>query len=147
MNNIFTILYRALTYGENWWFTVLNYVVLLVVLIPFWTTKLKITVKKWWVVLLVSFVIQAVFWFVLRVQGISIIWNAMLGLLLFYIFRFRLKRNKTDYPIVFTICIALAADVYFAFIAPLITTIAHISAILLVIVCALIIIGKKDKQQ
>lgn len=96
--------------------------------------------KRWIIVFVIAFLIQSLFWFVLGAQGISIIWNALAGMLVLMVFRHRLSLlMKTKWMIVASIAVVILADVYFGLIFPLITTIAHVAAFLLGVILYLLV--------
>uniref|UniRef100_UPI00321681E2 hypothetical protein n=1 Tax=uncultured Draconibacterium sp. TaxID=1573823 RepID=UPI00321681E2 len=132
MSDIFSILYNALTYNGDFILSLINYLVLCILILPFVLTELKLKVRLWWTVLLFSFLLQASFWFILHVQGISIIWNALLGFLLLLLIRLKKQLSvKTQNWIYFSIAVAVLANLYFGRHFPPITSIAHAAAIVL----------------
>lgn len=130
MKEILIILQNALSYGGDMSLSVINYLLLCVVVMPFVASELKEKTRLWWLVFTVAFVLQVSFWFVLKVQGISIIWNALLGFLILCLFRLKtqLQIKTIGY---FSVGAALVANLYFALRFPLITSIAHASALVL----------------
>lgn len=147
MDNIVTTLFNGLTYGGDLKLSVLNYALLVVAMLPFFLSALQSIAKRWRIVLIVAVAVQATFWFVLRAQGISIVWNALAGMLVLVAFRHRLSLlMKTKWMIVISIAVVILADVYFAFTFPLITTIAHGAAFLLGMILYLTVGSKKDRN-
>lgn len=130
MKDIFTILLNALSYNGDFLLSIINYVLLIIVILPFVVTDLKTKASYWWIVLLCSFLLQALLWFVLQVQGISIIWNALFGfLLLVFIRRESQWSAKSKVLIYFSMGATVFANLYFGLSLPFITSIAHIAAI------------------
>ncbi|MCY1633237.1 hypothetical protein [Marinifilum sp. D737] len=147
MNDIITTLFNGFTYGGDLKLSVLNYALLVVAVLPFFLPMLQSIAKRWGIVLIVAVVVQATFWFVLRAQGISIIWNAIAGMLVLVVFRHRLSLlMKTKWMIVVSIAVVILADVYFGFTFPLITTIAHGAAFLFGVILYLMLGFRKDKS-
>ena len=147
MKDVFITLYSALTYNGNWWFVGLNYFMLFLSIIPFVFTSLKNQDKKVWITFFIAVVVQAIFWFGLKVTGISIVWNAMLGVLIFDIFHFYKKLVRVEKLIAGLSVIALlAADIYFLLTTAIITTVAHCSAILLGLITIFLLQRKQKKQ-
>ncbi len=130
MNPFFNTLLNALSYQGDVLLSVINYSLLMVAILPFVVTSLRTKVSFWWIVLLSSFLLQAVLWFALYVQGISIIWNALFGFLMIVFFRQKTGlSNKHKILIYFAMGMLVLGNVYFGFRFPPITTIAHVSAI------------------
>ncbi len=139
MNNFFGTLYGALTYTENWTFVLINYIILAGVILIYLLTKLKKLNPKWWLITLLATILQMIFWVMLRAQGISIIWNAVAGMLVIDYFRFRIELQlKVKIQIWIVFLLVISGDLYFAIITPLITSIAHCSAIVMGLILRLI---------
>ncbi len=148
MNNFWGTLYQALSYSGNCIFVLINYFLLSCTLFVYLFTKLKRVNTQWWIPTLLATILQVLFWFLLKVQGISIIWNAISGMLLLDYLRSRKGLDtKEKITIYLVLLFVLAGDLYFAIIAPLITTIAHICAILLGILLRLLFRGSKQPEE
>ncbi|WP_321296251.1 hypothetical protein [Marinifilum fragile] len=147
MNDIITTLFNGLTYGGDVKLSVLNYFLLAVAVMPFFLSAMKSISKRWAIVFSIAFLIQSLFWFVLKAQGISIVWNALAGVLVVVLFRHRLSMlMKTKWMILASITVVILADVYFGLMFPPITTIAHVAAFLLGVVLYLLVEIIKNRK-
>ncbi|WP_321309281.1 hypothetical protein [Marinifilum fragile] len=147
MDDIITTLFNGLTYGGDVKLSVLNYFLLAVVIMPFFLSAMKSISKGWAIVFTIAFLIQSLFWFVLKAQGISIVWNALAGVLVLVLFRHRLSMlMKTKWMILASITVVMLADVYFGLMFPPITSIAHVAAFLLGVILYLLVGIKKNRK-
>lgn len=143
MKEYLEILINGLFYGGDLSLSVVNYFLVLITLIPFLLTKLK-KINRWKIILVVSALVQATFWFVLYAQGVSIIWNCMLGVFLGAYFQNKSGFiNREKYLIYSSILLAVFGDIYYGIIFPMITTIAHLSALVMGLVLYFVLSKKK----
>jgi len=136
MNQIVQNLYKGMTYYESWSFVFVNYSLLLVSLVPFFVIRHEKFGKSIRITLWIAIAIQVAFWLTLQAVGISIIWNTMLGALMVDFILFRKHLNKQNWLVIgLAMLILLSADIYYLITLPIITSIAHLAAILLGIIC------------
>ncbi|MDQ2178356.1 hypothetical protein [Marinifilum sp. D714] len=147
MDDIITTLFNGLTYGGDVKLSVLNYFLLAVAMMPFFLQAMRSISKGWAIVFTIAFLIQSLFWFILKAQGISIVWNALAGMLVLVVIRHRLYMlMKTKWMILASVAVVILADVYFGLIFPLISTIAHVAAFLLGVVLYLLVEIIKNRK-
>ncbi|WP_321515510.1 hypothetical protein [Marinifilum fragile] len=147
MDDIITTLFNGLTYGGDVKLSVTNYALLAVAMMPFFLPAMKSISKRWAMVFTIAFLIQSLFWFIINAQGISIVWNALAGMLVLVVIRHRLSMlMKTKWMILASITVVMLADVYFGLIFPLITSIAHVAAFLLGMILYLLVGFKKNRK-
>ncbi len=139
MTEFTNTLYNALFYLGDWLFVRINYFLLLTALSVYLFFGIKRVNRWWWISTLIATFLQILLWFMLNAQGISIIWNAISGMLLLDFLRNRKELSiKEKTAILFVFTLILSGNIYFSFITPLITTIAHISALFLGMILQLI---------
>ncbi|RKD96845.1 hypothetical protein [Marinifilum flexuosum] len=147
MDDIITTLFNGLTYGGDLKLSVLNYALLVIAMLPFLLPAVKSIAKRWGIVFIIAVLVQSTFWFVLGVQGISIIWNALAGMLMLVVVRHGTSLLKNaKWFVLASIAIVILGDVYFGLIFPLITTIAHVAAFLLGVILYLLVGFRKDRS-
>ncbi|PSR51955.1 hypothetical protein AHMF7605_29025 [Adhaeribacter arboris] len=135
MNPLFQTLVTGATYAGSFHHSSINYTLLLIAILPHLMGREQLAKKNqssWLWTLLSSTLIQISLWFLVNAIGISLIWNALAGFNLLFFTRNNyllayLKRLffLSGFTIIFM------AIVYYLIIFPVITTIAHVIAILL----------------
>ncbi len=133
MNNVLQRLIDGFSYDGNLKHSVINYLLIAFSLLPYLVkaNAAKASSNVWLSVFIISLVIQIINWFVFDVSGVSVIWCCMAG----YNFMYILKSGDsmyTDNKILFIVNLltAIAGIVFYAITLPIITTWAHIIAVL-----------------
>ncbi len=132
MNKITQTLIDGFTYNGSALHIIINYAVLFFSVLPHLTAAQKKGRRIFWLVLLISLLVQVALWFIFKGAGISVIWCSLAGYNLLLFRRTKLKtgdRNKTLFLI--SLFTALAGIIYYAVTLPPITTIAHVVGLLM----------------
>lgn len=137
--NFNEVIIRGATYSGSWFHTAINYALIAVVVLPYlFPNQLNSGVRRTWVYpLVISIILQVAFWFTLGVQGVSIVWCVMTGFTAAVLFAQRRSersanvRRNVRRTMIFSLAAAFAGTVFYAVSFPPITTIAHVSAVIL----------------
>lgn len=132
-----TVLIRGATYSGSWFHSILNYALIAVTMLPYHSAgrsrrPLGLT---WLWPLLVATVLQVAFWFTLGVEGVSIVWCTMAG----FTGSVLVTGGQALSPAVRSAALLSlvsggAAVAFYSVTTPIITTVAHVAALVLGIV-------------
>jgi hypothetical protein len=135
MNEYIEILVNGFTYGGELLHIVINYALIFICLIPYFKMKVqwKKEFRKYWIsILSIMLTLQIYLWFAENVTGVSLIWSALAGLNIVILLRINRLPDEGMTLIIKLLWISLlcvlVADIYYWFIYPAITTIAHLVA-------------------
>ena len=121
------LIITALGYDGSVLDTVLNAVVLIAVL-----TALSAQRRSpWWIVLIVMAVLQVALWLAAGAVGFSVVWAGLAGAVVVELVVRSGSRPRQHSMLVIALVVVLAAIIYYAVTLPLITTIAHLLALVL----------------
>ena len=121
------LIITALGYDGSVLDTVLNAVVLIAVL-----TALSAQRRSpWWIVLIVMAVLQVALWLAAGAVGFSVVWAGLAGAVVVELGVRSGSRPRQHSMLVIALVVVLAAIIYYAVTLPLITTIAHLLALVL----------------
>jgi len=121
------LIITALGYDGSVLDTVLNAVVLIAVL-----TALSAQRRSpWWIVLIVMAVLQVALWLAAGAVGFSVVWAGLAGAVVVELGVRSGSRPRQLSMLVIALVVVLAAIIYYAVTLPLITTIAHLLALVL----------------
>ncbi len=117
---------------------VINYALIILVLLPYVFVLRGAKGSDGWAwatCLAIALVVQVLLWFAVGATGVSIVWSALAGFLLMDLWRGDIGgAHANTFMALLALGGAGAGIVYYALTFPLITTIAHICAVLLGIV-------------
>ena len=129
------ILVNGFTYSGQLLHIVINYVLIFICLYPYFKQKRqykKLFWKYWISIVSITLILQIYLWFAENVTGVSLIWSALAGLNILILVKVRQLTDKIMPSIQKLLWISLlsvlVADIYYWFIYPPITTIAHAAA-------------------
>jgi len=121
------LIITALGYDGSVLDTALNAVVLIAVL-----TALSAQRRSpWWIVLIVMAVLQVALWLAAGAVGFSVVWAGLAGAVVVELGVRSGSRPRQLSMLVIALVVVLAAIIYYAVTLPLITTIAHLLALVL----------------
>ena len=121
------LIITALGYDGSVLDTALNAVVLIAVL-----TALSAQRRSpWWIVLIVMAVLQVALWLAAGAVGFSVVWAGLAGAVVVELGVRSGSRPRQHSMLVIALVVVLAAIIYYAVTLPLITTIAHLLALVL----------------
>lgn len=117
----------GVTYNGSIRHCIINYVLILLVLLP----HLRITgkqqaIRMWFSTFITAVLVQALLWFVAGAVGVSVVWCAMAGFNLVHFYKsneLHTAELKRLYIVGFVA--SFTAIVYYAVLFPAITTVAH----------------------
>lgn len=133
MGDPLQVIGAGLTYNRNVLHMLINYSLIAITLVPFLAPGAHGSSRmgyRWAGCFLIALAIQVLLWFVAGVVGVSVIWSAMAG----YSLMLRMTGAYTpDRRRLLTVALAsvLIGIVYYAVTLPLITTVAHVVAVML----------------
>ncbi|MBX3014608.1 MAG: hypothetical protein KF832_24020 [Caldilineaceae bacterium] len=130
MDDLWLTLMNSLTYEGHWLHAWLNAMLIVLTVLPFlraprppgWRPH-----QGWKLCLGIITLLQVALWFLADAVGVSLIWCAMAGFLAGESWRGGFTQNRLAQA---ALLAALAAIVYYAIAFPLITTVAHLVAVL-----------------
>jgi len=121
------LIITALGYDGSVLDMALNAVVLIAVL-----TALSAQRRSpWWIVLIVMAVLQVALWLAAGAVGFSVVWAGLAGAVVVELVVRSGSRPRQHSMLVIALVVVLAAIIYYAVTLPLITTIAHLLALVL----------------
>ena len=133
MNNFLRVIRRGVTYDGQVRDVAISYALIAIALLPYVFAGQRpagSTDWSWAACLGIALVVQVLLWFAVRATGVSIIWSALAGYTLV-----ELWSGGTGIANGFLALVAVggagAGIVYYGLIYPLITTIAHLCAVVL----------------
>ena len=136
MNESLQVLVDGFTYRGQVLHIGINYLLIFICLFPYWMAKgkEKTILGRYWIgVLCIMLVLQIWVWFAENAAGVSLIWSALAGLNILLLVKIRLYPDEINALIRqllwFSLLAVLVADIYYWFIYPPITTIAHLAGI------------------
>ena len=134
MNETLQTLVNGLTYEGEMLDSVIGYALIALSLAPYLLIPSQEPGRDsrgWIVCLTIVAILQVTVWFTVPVVGVSLVWCAMGGYLLMDYSRGNMSRSrKRQLLAILALVTALMGIVYCAVAFPIITTIAHISAVL-----------------
>ena len=140
------ILFNGFTYSGDVVLSLFNYILIALTFSPFLSKNLKEHLTGGVIVLVIAFCVQILLWFLFYAQGVSVVWNFLVGALILSAIKIKLaKINISLLSIYIILPVILASNIYFGLIFPFITTAAHISSILLGALSGSFIISVKNK--
>lgn len=143
MNNALHTIGNGLSYGGQLLHILINYTLILLTVAPFLLNgdrPAKLKQQGWIVNLVVITFLQIVVWFVPGGVGVSLIWCAMAGYLALHYWRAGFEdAEKRKRLAQIALIAALATIVYYAVAFPVITTVAHLIALLVGMILCLIV--------
>lgn len=135
MSDILHTLSNGLTYEGQLLHIIINYTLIILTIVPFLLDRDSSTNWKYrgWIV---SFVIitsfQVAVWFLIDAVGVSLIWCTMAGYIVVYYWLDGLRQDKVTNRLArVALLSAFAVMVYYAVVFPIITTVAHVVAVLI----------------
>ena len=135
MNNFLRVIRRGMAYDGQIRDVAINYALIAIALLPYvfagWRPAGS-TDWNWAACLGTALVVQVLLWFAARATGVSIIWSALAGYTLMELWSGGTGiARQNGFPALVALGGAGAGIVYYALIYPLITTIAHLCAVVL----------------
>ena len=135
MNSFLQVLRRGMTYDGRIAHVLINYALIILVLLPnvFIGQRMEGSPDWTWMTCLgIALLVQVLLWFIAQASGVSIVWSALAGYtLIAYGTRGTGSAEQNGFLALLALSSAGCAIVYYAVTYPLITTIAHICAVLL----------------
>ena len=132
MSNFIETLTNGFTYSGTTFHMLINYGLIVLTLLPLILLSKTEKIKPWHFAFIFSFLFQIFLWFFPGAEGVSVVWCAMAGFGLMHLLKNRLAITMAKYQLVgISLFPALIGNVYYAVTFPLITTIAHVCAVLM----------------
>ncbi|MEI9810404.1 MAG: hypothetical protein WDO16_22405 [Bacteroidota bacterium] len=133
MNNVWRTLIDGFTYGGNVMHCIINYSLIVVTVLPHLLKSNPYIRNRnaWLSALILSLVVQVIIWFVFNDSGVSVIWSSMAGFNTMILLKRGPDRYGKKLLLILSLVTALSAIIYYAVTLPLITTCAHVIAVLM----------------
>lgn len=135
MSDILHILGNGLTYEGQLLHIIINYTLIILTVAPFLLHRDSSNNRKhrgWLESFAIITFFQVVVWFAMNAVGVSLIWCTMAGYIGVCYWRDGLRQEKvTNRWTLVALLSAFAAIIYYAVVFPIITTVAHVVAVLI----------------
>jgi len=147
MNEWISTIENGLSYNGSTLHMLINYFLIAISVLPYCIESVRRTKHRAWVLALcIVSLVQVLLWFLLGVVGVSVIWCAMTGYLLIDFKRRGLKPARKNGMMLFSILMGVGGIFYYFITFPMLTTVAHVVALLIGAGLFLLLV-KKEKYR